>query len=1135
MALHLFLGNSGAGKSDRLYTSVLEEAKAHPRRTYYVLVPEQFTMATQRAFVSRQENRAILNVDVLSFKRLSYRIFEELGKDTRSVLEDTGKNLILRRLLARLLPKLQVLQGSLHKIGYIDEIKSFLTELMQYRIEPEALSRMAQAPGVSPYFAAKLADLEILYRAFSEEIAGDYMPAEQLVEYAASLVPHSEMFQDAVLVFDGFTGFTPVQQVFLEAVFAKARDIYVALTIDAIEDFFGENDVEQLFFLSKKTIRTLLAIAERTGVAVERPVVFAEGDKARFKTAPLLYHLEQNLFRSNPHAYEYDGDISTQEQLQLYGFATPAEELHFAACEIKRLTAQGYHYRDIAIVSGDVELYASYVPQIFSEYDLPYFLDQTSPILFHPLLECVRGLLELARAKAYGQDLSYEHMMRVIKSGALPIEAHMAHMLENYVLESGIRGENKWKKEWKYRQEWLTEEQLEQLNTVRDGLMEVLKPFLSGMRSETATVEERTRTLLNVMLAWKLSEVDEEGRIWRILMDLFDKLVTLLGDEVLELEEYVDVLLAGFEGVTVASIPPRADQVVVGDIERTRLDEIKVLFFLGVNDGVIPRVANDGGILSQMERQLLSQAQFELAPTARERAFMQRFYLYLNLTKPSERLYVTFAGRSADGSSRKKSYLIGMLCHLFAGLTIKEADYSSEQLWQLATPQASLRLLSQGLEDAKKGEASRIWRTLFAWYMRHDSWQERIEALLSASFFRFEVRNLPPELGHQLYGSILEGSVTRLEQFAGCAYAHFLKYGLGLSKRKEYGFEALDFGEVMHAMLEKYATELSKSGYDWFDVTQEVQRGLCDAAASSVFSGERFNVLTATAKNKYLMTRMEHLLKQTVETLTQQVRKGRFTPAAVEVAFGMDRHRELSEFILSETQRMYLKGRIDRIDLCDEGEDTYVKIIDYKTGQTKFSLIDIYHGLQLQLVVYLNAAMELIKARSHKGQVIPAGIFYYHVDEPVITTEGVITEEKLKKTVLEQLKPEGIVNLDKQVYTAMDTTFAGKSDVIPLAFTKDGKVARGSHAYDDAQLQTIRDYVNATIVDLGRRMLSGEIAPAPYQLDKEVACNFCEYRGICGFDKHLASCKYRVLLNIKSEDEILERMQQKLENNKEES
>ena len=1121
MALHLVLGNSGAGKSHYLFEHILSEAGKHPERTYYVIVPEQFTMATQREFVRRQEHHAILNVDVLSFKRLAYRVFEELGKDTLQVLEDTGKNLILQKLAGELEPKLSVLQGSLHRVGYIDEIKSFLTELAQYRIEPQTLSEMAGQKDVSPLLCAKLSDIRLLYEAFLKEIDGDYLLAEEVVEYLAKLVPDSGLFADTVLVFDGFTGFTPVQQTFLKAVFPVVIDCYVALTIDAREDFYSANHVEQLFFLSKKTIHMLLALAHETGTAVAEPVILKDGEKRRFAKAPLLYHLEQNLFRLGQQSFM--DDMKGQEQLHVVGFQRPVEELRFAAGEIRRLLRKGYRYRDIAIVSGDVEMYASYVQQVFSEYEIPYFLDQTNPILFHPLIECVRGLLELAKS-----DFSYASVMRVVKSGLLPIETEQADLLENYLLAFGICGKSRWDSLWIRCPDWMDAEGLQALNERRAQLMEILRPYVDVMTAADATTIVRTRALYDVMVAFELEQSQEDGRIWRVVMDLFDKLAGLLGEEVLSPETYMDVLEAGFEAAEVAVIPPGFDQVLIGDIERTRLENIRVLFFLGVNDGVIPRVNNEGGILSQLERETLAQAHYELAPTARERAFIQRFYLYLNMTKPSERLYLTYAGCGADGASRRPSYLIGMIRRMFPKLEVRDGTNVSP-MDRMEAPVAAFRFLTEGLEDAKSGVSAPEWRALFAWYNAQEQWQEALRKLLSAAFYRYEDKPLSSEVSHLLYGSVLENSVTRLERFAACAYEHFLTYGLMLRPREEHTFEAVDFGNLVHTALEHYARGLADSEYDWFTVPEETRRALGRVAMQTAMEQSRNDALFTSAKNRYLVTRMEELLHQTVDTLTRQVRKGRFMPSDYELGFGMADSLDVAEFTLSEDEKMRLRGRIDRVDVMDTGEDTYVKIIDYKSGQTKFSLLSLYHGLQLQLVVYLDAAMELVRQRTHTGEVLPAGIFYYHVDEPVIETEGAADEEQIWREVFAKLRLDGIVNEEPQIIDAMDEVFTDRSDVIPVSRTKSGELSKTSKVYSTEQFARISAYVHHVIEDLGRRMLSGEISVNPYEMKGNTACTWCGYRSICGFDERMNGCSYRKLRQLKTDDEIFTAMETVME------
>lgn len=1119
MALQLVLGGSGSGKSHYLYEETLKQAQKNPKRRYYFLVPEQFTMAVQREFVVRSRGHAILNIDVLSFKRLAFRVFEELGEDHTQILEDTGKNLMLRRLVGELAPKLSVLSGNLHRAGYIDEIKSFITELTQYRISPDMLREMAAQGTNSPMTQAKLKDISLLYESFLDYLSGDYLLAEEVTEYLAGIVGKSRLFDDAVLIFDGFTGFTPVQQSFLQAVLPMVTQSIFAVTIDEREDFYGSCELENLFYLSKKTIQTLLKLAQDAGIEIDDAVIMRDGAKKRFVKAPKLAHLEANLFRLGMN--KYVGKAS--DEITIRSFARPKDELVFAAQEIRRLVrTEGYRYRDFAIVTGDVSGFSHYVDPVFTEYELPYFIDQTDPIVYHPLIEYVRSLLQLSVNGAL-----FEPMMRVLKTGLLPIPIGQVDLLENYLIAYGIQGEAAWKHTWVRNPEWLSAEQLDELNVLRTQLMELFEPVFVVMADDKTTVRERTGALYE-MLSLVTIEDDASIRIQRALVELFDKLVGLLGEEVLPPEEYQEILEAGFDAAEVAIIPPGFDQVLVGDIERTRLGDIRVLFFIGVNDGIIPKSQNDGGILSQLERQTLANAQYELAPTARERAFIQRFYLYLNLTKPKDRLYLSFARTGSDGTALRRSYLIGMLNRIFPDLSVID-ETDSDALRMLERPKAAFSYLAAGMETAKAGKASETWRALLAWYMKHETWSDSLEQLMHASFFRFEQETLPRDVSRLLYGSVLETSVTRLERFAACAYAHFMSYGLRLMPREQNDFEQMDFGNLIHTALENYAVELAKSAYTWFDVPQDESKRLGDEALRRALEQSRNDALFTSAKNRYLTTRIKRLLGQTIDTLTAQVRKGRFVPSNYELGFGFADSLSAMEFSLSEEEKMRLRGRIDRVDVLHTDGETYVKIIDYKSGKTQFSLLNLYHGLQLQLVVYLNAAMEHIRKSEDCTNVTPAGIFYYHIDEPIVEADAQMSEEEIWQSIFEKLRLDGIVNNEPEVYEAMDESLTDKSDVIPIARNKDGSLSKKSKAYTKEQFQDISNYVNTVIKELGKRMINGEISIEPYELKDANACSYCNYKSVCGFDKQLSGCGYKKLEQFQDEKELLDKIHEKLE------
>lgn len=681
MALQFVLGSAGSGKSGYVFRKTVKEAQKNLKKNYYVVVPEQFTMQTQRELVRLQEKNSIMNIDVVSFQRLAYRIFDELGKTNMAVLEETGKNLVLRKVAEERMDDLCVMQGNMKKMGYISEVKSLISELTQYNIDPDTLETFIEEQNMPPAFSYKLQDILTMYRGFRSAISGMYITAEEVLEAFCDMAEESKLLQDAVLVFDGFTGFTPIQNNVLYRLMGIVSDIYVTVTIDPAEDIYSYHDMQELFAMSKKTVASLMKMAEEKHFEVTEPVVLKNPKADRFREAPVLRFLEQNLFRTRHHSYEKKDEKEIKEGIEILSLPNPRRELQYAAEEIARLVHTGaYRYRDFAIISGAIEEYGSYVPQIMEEFGIPFFLDTTKNILLHPFLEFVRSLLQVIE-----DNFSEEAMFRYLRCGLSQISEDEIDLLENYVLAAGIRGKKKWEARFIYTTHEVAEEDLEALNELRIRVMEPFSELAAVFHKKGATVRECTTALYQFIVSLQieqqlkyrenqykeakdLAKAKEYAQIYRIVMDILDKMATLLGDEVMDISEYAKVLEAGFEAAKVGVIPGGYDCVMIGDIERTRLDDIKVLFIVGVNDGIVPKSDNRGGIISQLEREELAKNHMELAPTARERVFIQRFYLYLAVTKPSKKLYLTYARVGSDGSAKRPSYFIHMIEGLFPGL-----------------------------------------------------------------------------------------------------------------------------------------------------------------------------------------------------------------------------------------------------------------------------------------------------------------------------------------------------------------------------------------------------------------------------------------------------------------------------------
>lgn len=1130
MSLQLMLGGSGSGKSHELYTKVIQEAIAHPEKNYIVIVPEQFTMRTQQELVKLHPAHGILNIDILSFQRLAYRVFAETGSGRSAVLTETGKNLLLRKVASDKREELQLLGSKLEKPGYISEMKSILSELAQYEISEEQLEEMVELTQKRPLLQYKLKDIQILYEGFREYRREKFITAEEVLDVFCQAAEQSQMLRRSVLAFDGFTGFTPVQQKALAVLFGLVPEVWITVTLDERETFTGKLQEHELFCLSKKTIQTLLKLAEKTGTEVEEPI-WLSGENGRFGKDSALNFLEQHLFRYEKRTSYFWKD--RKEEILLREASTPQAEVRAAAAAISRMVKkEGYRYREIGVIAGDLSVYGNYVKKLFEEYEIPCFVDQTVQILLNPCLEFIRGTFELVE-----QNFSYESVFRFLRTGFAGMAPSEIDRMENYVLALGIRGKYGWQQEWMRETLRMAEGEAEFCEGLRKAFMEKMEAFLQVFAKREAVLEEYADALYELLVTFQiqkqlkemeqsfadegsLDKVNEYRQIYGILMGLLDEAVELLGKETVSRKEFKDILEAGFSEAKVGIIPPGIDQVQVGDIERTRLDHIRVLFFLGVNDGWIPAKEGSGGIVSDLDREFLQERGMELAPTARENSYIQRFYLYLGLTKPSERLYLSYCHSSNDGAAMHPSYLIGTIRKLFPQLSVKAWEeegaaqitsyqtglpYLSEQLRKL-----SEQIQSGSLSEEQSGLEAQV-KELLEQYRNSSVYKEQAEELLEAAFLVLGQEQLERRTASELYGEVLENSVTRLEQYASCAFAHFAAYGLQLQEREEYQVRSADIGNIFHRALEVFARKLERSEYNWFTVPEEVRETLMEESVEETVERYGSGVFFSSERNRYVIQRMKRILKRSVWALHEQIRAGQFVPSSFEVSFTAAQDLDAVNIALSETEKMRLKGRIDRIDVCETQDKVYVKVVDYKSGNTSFDLVALYYGLQLQLVVYLNAALELERRMYPEKEVIPAGIFYYRLKDPILDGSREQTPEEIQQELLKKLRPEGLVNESPEVIERMDAGMVKNSNVIPVGKKADGSLTALSSVADTGQLETLSQFVQEKLETLGREILDGTIKVNPYKRKDRTACAYCVYQDLCGFDRKIPGHQFRQL------------------------
>jgi len=1018
-------------------------------------------------------------------------------------LNDVGKNFVIRKVAGECEDELKILGSNLKRIGYITEIKSIISEFVQYDIQPNDLEELMEKAKKSPNLFYKLQDIKKVYENFQAYLENRYITGEELLDYLSSLVRKSDILKDSVVVLDGFTGFTPVQNKLLRELLQVSDQVILTVTMDQRENPFSYQHPYQLFGMSKQMVTKLMKIAEECKVNVEKPIYLYEKPIYRFRSSEALGFLENHLFRYSKETYSKE-----QQDIQVWCAKNPREEVDFVAQKIHELVRkENYRYRDVAVVTGDMSSYANHIERAFETYQIPVFMDHKRSILLNSFVEYVRSLLAMAE-----QDFTYESVFRYLRTGLTKISNEDIDILENYVVALGIKSYKKWQEKWIRRTRDMDERELAHINCIREQFVNGVQEVMVTLKSKYKTVLDVTTALHAFFLqeelqkkvkeyqlqfeeAGELALAKEYAQVYGIVIELLDQYVELLGEERISIKEYCELLDAGLEEAKVGIIPPSIDHVVVGDVERSRIKDVKAVFLLGVNDIYIPGSANKSGLLSEYDRNQMIEAGATLAPDAKEKAYIQKFYLYLILTKPSNQVYLTYSKTSADGTGLRPSYLINDILRLFPKQKVQEVQHTLQT--SEITVNSGFDLLVQGLQKKHEG-LSPEWQELYSWYKKNPTWREKIERIIEAAFYEREESRISKETARKLYGEILGNSVTRLERFSACAYAHFLTYGLRLKEREEYQFRALDLGNLFHGAIESFSKRVEQSEYTWNTLPEQVQEEFIVASVDACIVDYDNSILYSTARNEYVIQRLTRMVRRSVWALRKQLERGDFVPAGFEVSYG--------------------GGKIDRIDICEDEDRLYVKIVDYKTGEKALDLGELCYGLQMQLVVYMNAALEMQKQEHPDKVVIPAGIFYYRVKDPIISKPG--SGQDIEELILKELRPDGLVQADEAVLSHLDRSFVGASYAMPVTRTQSGALSKVSKVLTEADFSTVSEFADKKVGQIKERILDGDTQITPYRLGDQTGCDYCPYHAICGFDETVPGYQYQRLQPLDKEDAL---------------
>lgn len=1026
----------------------------------FAIVPEQATLKMQKSVVEASKSGAVMNIDVVSFERLAYVVFAELGIDVENVLDDTGKALVLRKVLNDVRDSLIVYKTKTHMPGFVDEIKSIVTELKQYDIDDNILFQMQDKSKEenNNLLYNKLADIRLIYQKFNEEINNKFKTSEEILDIFANVALQSEKLKNSYIYLDGFTGFTPIQNKLIEKFLQVASEVTCAITLpkEKIDANCPEYD---LFYLSNQTYFKLLDRASKYPDKLES-----------------VYMPKRN--KENIRGY-------------LYKASSQKDEVIFTAKEILRLVKEeGYRYKDIAVITSDLEGYYSQIKDIFGEANISCFIDYKNQIVKNPLARFTMAALELVSSR-----FSYDGVFGLLKTGFIDLSFDEISMLENYCLEYGIKGSKTWSEEFKKNRKIYGKDEyywdLEKINSFREKVFDSVSFFYNQIRkSKNAkefsnaifslykknNVEERIEELKTKFNeAGMLSNAKEYEQIYTLMSDLLEKISLLLVNEEITLKDYISVIDEGIKEIKIGIIPPSLDALTVGDLTRTRLDNIKALFLIGANDGKIPKVSDAMGIFTQKERNFLKK-DFEIAPSVLEDLYTQKFYLYMLLNKQSEKLYISYAKLSANGEELEPSNFLSDLDELSDNLKseeVKKADIS----W----PKLALNNLATSIRED-------IDESILKYFANEHP--QKLKQIIDGAFYTNKQTALDKKVALDLYGDVLHGSVSRYEKYNECPFKHFLTYGLRIDKRPEYKIEASDLGTIYHDALEKYSKKLAKQELSYRTISDEESHKIITECVNEAIASMQTDVLESAARNEFLTKRIYDVATKTTDVLRSHVRDGLFEPELFEYGFVCDL-----------TDNIKFNGKIDRVDIYD-GNDVFVKIIDYKSGKKEFKTTDIYSGLQLQLVAYMKQAIDEEQKKTKK-KVRPGGVYYYRINDNF---------EKNEDDADKKFKMSGLTSCEEGVINAIDTTLesGSKSKIVEVALDKTGEVDKRSNVANEKEFLSLMDYVDKAIINVSEQIKEGNINIEPYyESESYNGCSFCDYKDICKFEAGSFGCDWK--------------------------
>jgi len=1093
MGLQCIYGRAGTGKSTYLFEEIKKRIKEDKK--IYMITPEQFSFTAEKKLLETVEENSVLQAEVLTFNRMAYRVLQEAGKGNMTHISKAGKSMVLYDILQSKKKQLKFLGKSLENVELVD---TQITEFKKHKIEVETIKQVVEKEE-DKYLQAKLKDMLLIYEAFEEKLQSQYIDENTLLTLLVEEIENTHLLDNACIYIDEFVGFTKQEYEIIRKLLRITKDVTIAICADDETMYAQEADV---FYANKKTMYSLMKIAEEEEIEILPPIELKKN--IRFKSEELTY-LEHTIY-----ALQYQAYTKKPEDISLFLAKNAYTEVEHVARQIVELVRTGeYQYRDIAVISKDLETYGNLCKILFEQYKIPHFIDEKKDLNQNILMKYIMAVLNV-----FAQNWSYEAVINYVKTGFVDLEPEEIYELENQCLEWGIKGAKWYKEPWNSKvRKGQDESKLERLEANRKIVVEPLIKLKQEMQSKT--VQEMTKAVYTFLIEQKIfgklqnkiEQVKEQnkeelakeyGKSWEILMQVLDEMVLLFGKDTMGMARYTDLFKIGLASSGLGKIPAGQDQVTVGDVDRSRSHKVKAIFMIGLNDGVFPSVHKNEGYFNDADREKLKQEQMELAKGTLERLYEENFNIYKAFSTAEEKLYLSYASSDLEGKSLRGSVLITKLKRMFPKLIEKSDMIEEEQ--KIVEENNAFSLLIENIRKWADGEEiEEKWFTVFTYFYQKKECREKLEKALEAIDFQNIPEAISKEQTQKLYGNVVKTSISQLEQYSSCPFSYFLKYSLHLEEKAQNQIKAVDTGSFMHEVIDAFFVKLKADGYKGVkQLSKEDIDGLVAEIVQEKLELDKNYIFHSTPKYQILSMRLKKLVSKAMQYIVESLKQSDFEVLGTEIEFKEGKTYKPIQVRLDSGRLVEITGKIDRVDIAKNEDGTYVRIIDYKSSAKDIQFSEVYAGLQLQLITYMDALC------CEHEDFIPAGMLYFNLIEPNVKTNRSLTEEEIEEEVRKQFKMKGLILADAKVVKMMDRNLEkGSSTIVPAYIDKEGNVSKSgtSKAITKKQCEELQVYIQKVIKRIAEEMLNGDISIQPYYKlkGKKTPCAYCNYKSICQF------------------------------------